>query len=302
MPIHISKVMKLKIKSHSMIDFIDVKLSPDTKLFLDPCLIEIGKDIWSIQAQCSISNYFDCFFNLYKQKESNNEKLDLFQFAHEINATRLGYGSGSNGKAKTPMGMLETFSPINLLFKSNIDLRFASDLPIFIRDFAEDCLSDMLTNILFKVLSDFTVEQCRKYNVKTYPIPKKYHFWDIETSSWQPYEGECLLAEGKVVLLVPKHFVRQRYYFNTTQYFSRVILGKLQDEESWVDSSGKQQKPYKKELRKKYKENKSTLDSSIMFTRKRPSYLAAYHQILPSLYINQGMSDEELDEILYGAS
>lgn len=299
---HISEVMKLHVASHSEIDFVDVVLSPDTKLFLDPCLIEMSTDVWSTQAQRSISSYFDCFYSLYRQRASNSIKIELFQHAHEINATKLGYGSGHNGKAKTPEGMLVTFSPIESLFQNGIDLRYASDLPIFIRNFAEDCLSDMLTNILFKMLSDFTIEQCRKHNVELHPIPKEYHYWDIETSTWQPYRGECLLADGKVILLVPKHFVRQRYYFNTTQYFQRVILGKLQENESWVDASGKQQKPSKDDLSKKYRGGSSTLDCSVKLTREKPSYLLTYHLILPSLYTGQGMSDEKIDEILYGIS
>jgi len=297
---HISEVMEIGISSHSEIDFVDVVLAPDTKLFLDPCLIAVGKDTWSIQAQSCISSYFDCFYSLYKQKASKSLKLELFQYAHEINATKLGYGTGHNGKAKTPEGMLATFYPINSLIENGIDLSYASDLPIFIRDFAEDCLSDMLTNVLFQVLSDFTLKQCRKYNMKTYPIPKEYHYWDNITNTWQTYIGECLLASGQVILLVPKHFIRQRFYFNTSQYFCRVILDKIQEDESWVDSNGKKKKLSKKDLSKKYKGDSSIIDSTIKLTSKKPSYLSNYHQILPLLYSGQGMTDEELDTILYG--
>ena len=300
MPTHISQKMGLHINSHSEIEFVDIVLSPDKKLFLDPCLIEMGKDSWSIQAQGSISSYFDCFYGLYRQGASMKSKLDMFEHAHEINATKLGYGSGHNGKAKTAEGMIITFTPIESLLNSGINMQYANDLPIFIRNFAEDCLSDMLTNILFKVLSDFTLEQCRKKGIETKSITEKCYYWDIETSSWQLYRGECLIVDGDIILLVPKHFVRQRYYFNTTQFFSRVILGKIQEDESWVDSSGKKQKPSKKDLRNKYKGDSSTLDCSIEFTRKNPSYLLNYHQILPSLYSVQAMSDEKLDKIVYG--
>ena len=107
------------------------------------------------------------------------------------------------------------------------------------------------------------------------------------------------MIEGQLALLVPKGVVRNRYYFTTSQYFSRIILGKIQDDESWVDAKGKTQKPAKKQLREKYQGAENVRDCAIRFTSKTPQYLSDYHGQLPGLYAGQGMTDEKLDAILY---
>lgn len=296
---NVSDAIGLEVVSHSEIEFVDIDLNSDTKLFLDPCLIEFGKNKWAIDAKITINSYFDKFYELYKNNAPSNEKLELFRHAHEINATKLGYGSGRNGHAKTPKGMLETFSPVGNIIGDKIGLKYASDLAIFIRGFAEDCLSDMLTNILFKVLCEFTVDQCDKYGVPTSDSVKKYYYWDHIESRWKLYTGKCLVIEGEVILFVPKCFVRNRFYFNSAQYFTRVILERKQQEESSTDDQGKTSRPSKTSLRKKYQAKNSTLDTIMNFTKNSPDYLTEYHSRLPSLYIEKGLDDEYLDKILY---
>ncbi|MPM60407.1 hypothetical protein SDC9_107258 [bioreactor metagenome] len=299
MPNHVSQQLNLHAVSHKDLDFVDIVLSPDTKLFLDPCLIEFGGTEWTAQAQRTITSYFDCFYRLYRDSTSDEEKLALFEHAHEINATRLGYGNGHNGKAKTPLGMLNTFRIVPSLLFSGIELSKASDLAIFIKRFAEDCMSDMLTNIIFRELMQFTLFQCEKYDIKTQNSPSGYFYWNADIAQWNEYQGPSLLINGKLILLVPKGIVRNRYYFNADQFFSRVILTRVQQEQSWLDGKGIEHKPSKKELRKKIQSGKSVLECAISMTSEFPKYLPEYHHQLPALYSRQGMSDEELDTILY---
>jgi len=298
---HISAYLDSNISSHSQIEFVDIVLNSDTKLFIDPCLIDTHQDKWALAAQASIGNYFEKFYNVYRTQQTNTEKFKLFFHTHEINATKLGYGNGNNGKAKTPEGMVATFSVIDSLFSHRLNLSKAVDLPLFISGFAEDCLSDMLTNIIFKVLNEFTLEQCEKFGFASVPIPRQYYYWDCQISDWMPYQGKCLCIDNKVVLLVPKWFIRQRYYYNTSQYFSMVILSKLQKEKTSFDADGKELKPTKKSLKKEIIHyNKDILSAAIEYTGKEPSLLTEYHNRIPRDYADKGMDDEMLDEIIYG--
>lgn len=299
MSIHASEVLNLHNTTHTDIDFVDVTLAPDVKLFIDPCLIAYDKSPWAVQANRTIESYFDCFYSMYRDGAPDTSKLALFEHAHEINATRLGYGNGRNGKAKTPEGMLDTFSRIPGLLKFGIDLTTASDLPLFIRDFAEDCLSDILTNILLNDLMQFTLTQCRKYQIATVPAPPGLFYWDIDTCWWKEYAGPCLMFKGELILLVPKNIVRNRYYFSANQFFCRVILSRMQEQSARRDSNGKVQKDSKKDLRKRVQKGESVLASITRLTSEDPSYLPEYHRILLSLYSGKGMSDKELDHILY---
>lgn len=83
-------------RGHSDIDFVDVQINDDTELFIDPCLIELADDSLSIEAATLIANFED---TLYSDMRSGRwYTTHVFDEAHEIHDTKLGYGNGRNGK------------------------------------------------------------------------------------------------------------------------------------------------------------------------------------------------------------
>lgn len=299
---HVSKKLNLNISSHSEIEFVDTVLSKDTTVFIDPCLIEINQAPWCVRANRIICSFFDKFYQLYRSEIDNqDELLKFFSHAHEINATKLGYGeTGNNGKAKTAEGMVETFSEVSNLLKGNIELEKSYDLPVFIDGFAEDCLSDLLTNILFKELVEFTVNQCKKYGIEVSEKTNKNHYyWDEQKNDWSRYEGPCWYVDNQLILLVPKNIVRHRYYTTVNQYFGRVILTRVKRETASIDSAGKQQHESKKALKEKMVQGKTIRECVIQYTRAEPQVLEEYHRLIPGLYFGQSMTDEQLDDIVY---
>lgn len=287
-------------RGHSNFDFVDINTDYDTELFIDPCLIEIINTPFSYEAMYTLNDYFDSFYDLYRSNHEYSDKTALFCHAHEINATKLGYGNGNNGKAKTAAGMIQTFEQLKKLIDSKVPLSKAIDLPIFIRDFAEDCLSDMLTNILFLQLSNFTIEQCKKYSIDVQDVKEEYHYWDYTSHCWAAYRGKGLFVDGKIILLVPKNIVRHNFYYNTEQYFRSVILEKMQDEQTTYDSKGKANAPTKKHLRESLLKNHSDiLDISEANTISTPNLLDVHHNRLRSSYNKRGMNDEDLDYWAY---
>ena len=205
-----------------------------------------------------------------------------------------------NGKAKTAEGMFETFESLQRLVDSNVPISKAIDLPIFIRDFAEDCLSDMLTNILFFELNEYTISQCKKYNVPLHFISDKYYYWDVASHDWKLYQGSGLVINGEIILLVPKKIVRHSFYYNTEQYFRSIILEKMQEEQTTFDSRGKELKPSKKSLRIGLLSSHSDiLDVSAEETMKDPTLLKEHHDKMIVAYSKRHLSDEELNSRVY---
>lgn len=296
---HISKKMGLDIQSHSEIEFVDIVLANDTKLFIDPCLIEFGKDPWMVDAQITISNFMAELYKLYRRNAVNTEKKTFFNHVHEVNATKLGYGNGKNGHAKTSDGMVETLRELEKLMQSGIPFHEASDLKIFIKNYAEDCLSDMITNVLFEKLNNFTLSQCKKYRIEPDMITEDRYYWDGTTGEWTKYMGKSLIIDGKLVLLVPKNIVRKHFLCSANQYFSRIILEEIQKRETSVNTDGTLSKPTKKKLREKHQGESKVRDSATQFTMNQPNYLLDYHHQLQSFYRDKGMTDGELDDILY---
>lgn len=299
---HLSKSLKIKMRGHKDIDFVDVALAPDTELFIDPCLIEVGNTQWCKSAQKTIDSFFDALYLSYRQPTNRSSTYKLLQHLGERNEARLGYGNGDNGKGNTAEGMMEILADVPMLIARGIQMDDPIDLPLFISDFAEDGMSDMLVNILYKELSEFTVQQCQKYGISTCKIDAVRYYWDVDTASWQCYSGDCLKVEGKISLLIPKGIVRKGYYYNTSQYLNSVIVSRIQEEKT-VCLNGKEVAPRKKDI---YAEECKTYGSVIEAARVRtledPSALSFYHSNMKVAYSGRGMTDEELDDFVYGKS
>lgn len=287
------------IKGHFNYEFVDVIVNDDNLLFIDPILIEISRDQWSKEAKIVIQSFFDNFFEAYRENDKL-KKFELLSHAKEQNGTRLGYGRGDNGKGNTVNGLLDIFVPLEKLIQEISTIEKAEDLSLFIPGFAEDGLSDLLTNILHAQLNAFTVQQMEKYGVKS---NGNAHFWnwDKDKACWIQVEKPSFFVEGQELLLVPKQIVRRNYLFSTSQYFNRVIVERIREKGGYMDDD----KPIpKKEIIKSkcFSGEHWLYDESVSYTKKNNDALSEYHKKLPIFYFENGnsMQDNELDELLYG--
>lgn len=179
---YVSDYLNKGIKGHSNYKFVDVIVNDDNLLFIDPILIEISEDQWSKEAKILIQSFFDAFFEAYSEKDEI-KKTKLLSHAGEQNGTRLGYGRGDNGKGNTAEGLLDIFAPLENLIQEIPTMEKAEDLPLLIPGFAEDGLSDLLTNILHVQLNAFTMQQIHKYGLKSNGNAC-FWSWDKEKVCW----------------------------------------------------------------------------------------------------------------------
>lgn len=63
-------------------------------------------------------------------------------------------------------GVAQYFSPLDSLLQDISTIKKAEDLAVLIPDFAEDGLSDLLTNVLHDQLNQFTSEQMKNMGLK----------------------------------------------------------------------------------------------------------------------------------------
>lgn len=290
---------KLNNKGHEKYAFVDVAINDDNLLFIDPCLIENAVDAWSVKASAHIESYFDKLYEAYSNRDRNAMR-QLLSHAGEQNATHLGYGNGDNGKGNTADGLLYVFKPMENLISEINTVGKAQDLPLLIPGFAEDGMSDLLTNILHECLSDFTLEQMQKDGVQSNGTVT-FYTWDMKSEEWKMIERPSYLVKGKELLLVPKGVVRKTYLFGVNQYFMRVILERMIDEGGYRDMDGKPL-PKKDILKsKRYSGEHWLYNEAIQYTVANNDALSEYHQRLPGFYMEHGkpMSDDELDGIIY---
>jgi len=274
----------LNVESHSQIDFINIRLDKDIKLFIDPYLIETTESKFCIDSQILIRDFFIKLYKLYEMNANDETKIKFLNHAHEINATKLGYGNGDNGRGSEANELLRIFNQFKDFFEDNVEFSKINYLPIFLRGFAEDHLSDMLTNILFFKLNEFTILQCKKLKIElSDKTDKDYYFWSTEYG-WTKYNGKCLLMDNKLILLVPKNIIVNKYPFSARDFFTKVISNTIQEERIKI-INGKSSKPTKKRIKKEMKEeNISELDKDIEYYKKDPTILEDYNQKLLDLY------------------
>lgn len=296
---HISDYWNKGIKGHFNYDFVDIVVNDDNLLFIDPILLTSADDEWSQEAGRVVKSFFDTFYEIYRN-EDKEKKFELLSHAREQNGTRLGYGCGNNGRGNTAQGLLEIFSPLEYLLKEILTVNKAEDLPVLLPNFADDGLSDLLTNILHEQLNKFTLLQLNKYGIKDMS-PTSFWTWDKKQSCWNKVERLSYCVDGQELLVVPKHIVRKKYLFSTSQYFNRIILERIRKEGGYMYNG----KPISKKdviKAKCYSGEHWQYDEVVSYTKKHNDALEEYHHKIHLFYDEYGhpMENEDLDELIYG--
>lgn len=270
------------------VDFFDIDLEQDTKLFLEPGIIQTLKDPLSCRAQTIITDYFDTLYNAYRHNASREEKEALLAHFREPNYTKLGYGNGHNGKAKTAQGMLELFEPLDSLYKIGLEIRSPLIMGIFLERFAEDCLSDALTNLLLNELSQYTIDQCTKLGINPQLFQKskkKLFYWDISTHTWEQCYRQQLTIDGQVILLVPKRWLNPRIYCNAKHFVRSMIIERLRNEGMVVMNNGKAVRPRVKDIKAKLRRKYGSSNAVARhFAQNNPSIVQIYCNNISSYY------------------
>ena len=293
---YISDYLGLEPKGHHNFDFVDAYLDDDNRLFIDPCMLECSNDSWSINAVRIMRTFFDCFFEALRG--GYLLESGLLDHAGEQNATKLGYGNGENGKGKTATGLIDSFRGLSVLVHDIPTISRAQDIPVMVEGFAEDCMSDLLTNILHEPLNDFTAEQMRKYGCAPQTERDIWTF-DAENKTWIQVIKPCWLYNGKELLLVPKWIVRKNFLFKAHQYLYCVIAERIRRENGWDDLK-------KIDVWNNFPRTSFhwEYDTVISYSKENPDALTEYHKCMPSYYrrAHGCMSDEDLDYAIYGTT
>lgn len=291
-------LIKLNEPMHKTIDFVNTPTSRDVQLFIDPVLIEIGDSEFCEDAKKKTADFFYQLHNAYYVTNDEFEKRSLLTHAKEVNDTHFGYAQ-KYGKGKTEDGLYEIFKGIED-YISSIKINELYELVLYVPNFAEDGMSDLLTNILYKELSEFTVQQCEKYDVETFTCPHERFYWDDKKHSWEKYTGKSLVIDGKIYLLVPKEIVQTHYRFTTDNFLRSVIVENICEENASYDKKGNKTRPPKDETREKLlKENGTVFQTVQKFAREDSSLLLQYRRIVNEKYKTLRITDDELDEKVY---
>ena len=279
-------------------DFVDVDTSKDVKLFLDPLLLSD-----------SFRNIVNDFVKtVYKMYTLGNKAgaLQLFSHSKECNAIHFGYSVNNSKGTGVSMQMLDQF--FGYVYKS-VDkikekLLTPIAMPIFVKKFSEDRMSDLLVSLLKKELILYSLEQARLHGLKISDEVQRFDYWDVESHEWATFVSQYVLVPNEsgveeLLILVPKSIASKRFLVNPSRYIS-VIFQHLQLSEEHQRANGTPKS--KKELREseivanyqKDKDKSYILDKTLI----SPEYYEAYYDSSIRFSDNKSLSDEELIELL----
>lgn len=235
-----SKYHKLRICSHTDIDFIDIFIDADVGLYLDPERIACSSGLIAELAHKHLEDFFREFVRLAKNRD-RDKLYELLSYGHEPNETHLGMSSKqSRGRGVSPeilMPIIDDMLDLQL-FERGVVGRL-SDLPLVTPNFGEDRLSDLITNVIRGVLHIFTRSQydhwCIPYHADqlSYRLP----FWDPDEHRWRTMIAPAFLSDGKPTLLVPKTFVGTHLLLTPSQLLQKYALTYGQEEHRAAGSS-----------------------------------------------------------------
>ncbi len=217
--------------SQSQLDFVDIELTRDVPLYLDPYAIQLKSDDWSDLCMGQIRSFFTEVLNALREGNAARA-THLLSNLHEPNETRFGVSQGRpRGRA---IGEQKARSLANSIINSRAFetgvLADVAEAELFIKYIGPDTISDLTTNVLRQQLADYTVQQCELYDIGTQPTNSLGPIWNAQTRDWQSVTLNLPTYDGTPILLVPKLSVRHHLALNSQEFYTHHMLEYLKAE------------------------------------------------------------------------
>lgn len=251
--------------TQSSLDFVDIDVINDVKVFIDPSAIQHLDSDWGNECVSLIQDFFQEVLNKIMGNEIEDAK-NLLLLLHEPNETHLGV-SRRQAKGKALGKILATEVLDSLRTSQAVTSGLLEDLEdtiLLIEGVGPDIISDITTNIIRQLLIKYTQEMCHKYEIATEEFSSG-PLWNPTLKRWGTNLVNLPGFEHKKLLFVPKIIVRKRIDYNPGEYYQHYLLERLQEVEISANSALvkllKDGTKYvtKKSLKQKYGEGKSVI-------------------------------------------
>ena len=216
--------IKFGIPARKM-DFVNINLSKDNKLFIDPLLIKRGTTELHKICYRKIENFVNKLLVLAQNKEYK-KLIEFIENLYERNETKLGYSIDTTyGKSFGENGGTDL---VKLLSRNEIlESGFVEDIfdcLIMIPNIGEDKVSDLITTIIFLDLVEYTQKQCSLWGIHTENIKLEKLCWNSKKEIWEERIEKLPIYNDKPIVFVPKSFVGKNYLFSYEKLYRDIII------------------------------------------------------------------------------
>lgn len=226
----ISEIFNLE-KNQRELDFIDIDITKDIPLFLDPYYISTRNDSWAFAAQRTIKSFFQHIIDLYMSDRKDRAR-QLFMHLSEPNETCLGVSTANpQGRGVGPEEAARIFDyiiesrAIEYGIVGNVE-----DFVLFVDGIHKDKISDLTTNLIRKHLVEYTQNQCLLHNIPLTSDVPTGEYWDSVRNDWNNELAEMLIINERRILLVPKGVVSFSFQYTPETYCQHFVLNFKQNE------------------------------------------------------------------------
>ncbi len=205
------------------LDFVDITPASDTPLFIDPFAISLKTDQWSEACHQHITHFFDTALE-YVRKGNAAEAQALLNGLSEPNETCLGLSKGSPaGRGVSGKQAIDLYQSLagSQAARTGI-LEDLAECDLFVEGIGPDKISDITTNIIRRLLIEYTQAQCELHGITlkgSYPTGR---FWHIDSRSWRSGYAPMPVVGQKRLILVPKYSVRRNLALDAQEYSSHL--------------------------------------------------------------------------------
>lgn len=279
------------------LDFVDIPLTTDIALYVDPYAFKIGTDLWAIECNNLVVDFFQNVIESIRADDQTRVRF-LLGNLHEPNSTHLGLSKGRpQGRGVGGEQAVDLYQRLkrSKAAKSGI-LKDLSDCELMIPGISHDKISDITINIIRKMLISFTELQCRLHKIPTRSL-QAGPVWCPEETCWKNIYAKLPVFHGRSLMLVPKSSVRYRLAPDHQEYYHKFVLEFLQQEHLNSNSSLVHVlKNGKRRVTKKSLEELFPCDKEFLFefSLKHPEVLQHYKEFLPIK--DAPLTDESLKE------
>lgn len=270
-------------KSQGELDFVDIDLSTDNRLYLCPYAIQIRNDEWSDACGDHIRSFFNEVLDQLRDGNIGRAR-HLLSHLHEPNETFLGQSTGrpsGRGVGRDKADLLADAFVNSRAFETGV-LADVSETELFIRGVGPDTISDLVTNVLRGLLADYTLNECNLHGVEVEETAALGPSWNAVTRDWEARSYRLPHLAQQPILLIPRFSVRRRLSLNSQEFYNHEMISYLQAE--YLNSGGALVEVLQNGRRRVTKKSVKAMhpfikDDLAVFVRNHPEVLESYKQI-----------------------
>jgi hypothetical protein len=220
----VSDFYKLGLQQPSL-EFLDVVLERDTKLYVDPRAFLALRTEWADECVNLIRDFFEEVIQVIHAGDHDRARV-LLSGLREPNETRLGLSRGRpSGRGVGAVLADDLYQSLvtSEAVKSGI-LEHLEDTALLVEGVGVDRISDITTNIVREKLIEFTVRMAEKYGMELWDDVDSGALWSPETGDWENRMTRMLYPAGSPLILVPRAVVRWKLDYDPGEYYRYAVL------------------------------------------------------------------------------